>query len=328
MDNFNPENFLGLTESKQNADIHIVQLPYEMTTSYGQGTGEGPKAFIEASAQVELFDVRLGKDLPAGLKFSTVKPWESEAPTLRKQLDSMAVFASQFYTGESFPLFIGGEHGILPPIISASRNHPLVSPDLSNLTIVQIDAHADLRESLDDEPLSHACAASRSLDLGIGSLIQIGIRAFSQQEYESIKSDDRISTHFARNLFNFSTGQENWSELLSQIKSISGPVHLTVDIDGLDGTLVPATGTPVPGGLNYWQLDEILVALFEGDCTVISADINEIVEQNDTPLTQFSAALIGKRIVSEHIIARATGRWEAVKTSIGERLKVDVFEEF
>ena len=146
MDNFNPENFLGLIESDQNPDIHIVQLPYEMTTSYGQGTGEGPKAFIEASAQVELFDVRLGKDLPAGLKFSTVKPWESDTPTLRKQLDSMAVFASQFFTGKSFPLFIGGEHGILPPIVSASRNHPLVSPDLSNLTIVQIDAHADIEK--------------------------------------------------------------------------------------------------------------------------------------------------------------------------------------
>ena len=224
MDYFHPENFLGLAEFKQNPDVHIVQLPYEMTTSYGQGTGEGPKAFIEASAQVELFDVRLGKDLPAGLKFSTVKPWESDAPTLRKQLDSMAVFASQFYTGTSFPIFIGGEHGILPPIVSASRNHPLVSPDLSNLTIVQIDAHADLRESLDDEPLSHACAASRSLDLGVGSLIQIGIRAFSQQEYDLIRSEDRISTHFARDLFNSSTGQKNVTrpiQPLPQIQAVS-----------------------------------------------------------------------------------------------------------
>ena len=176
--------------------------------------------------------------------------------------------------------------------------------------------------------LSHACAASRSLDLGVGSLIQIGIRAFSQQEYDLIRSEDRISTHFARDLFNSSTGQQNWSKLLSQIKSINGPVHLTVDIDGLDGTLVPATGTPVPGGLNYWQLDEILIALFEGDCTVISADINEIVEQKDTPLTQFSAALIGKRIISEHIIARTIGKWEAVKQSNDGEIEVDVFEKF
>ena len=329
MDEFNPENFLGLAESEDNIpDVHIIQLPYEMTTSYGQGTGEGPKAFIEASGQVELFDVRLGQDLPAEFNFRTVQPWSSDAPTLRKQLDSMAIFASQFYSGESFPLFIGGEHGILPPIVSASRCHPLVSTDLSNLTIVQIDAHADLRESLDNEVLSHACAASRSLDLGIGSIIQIGIRAFSKQEFEMINSDDRVSTHFARNLFNSSDGQKNWDGLLSQLKSITGPVHLTVDIDGLDGTLVPATGTPVPGGLNYWQLDEILIALFEGNCTVISADINEVVEQKDNPLTQFSAALIGKRILAEHIISRRTGKWQKMKSIIDEGINVDVFEKF
>lgn len=331
MEEFVESNFLGLPEDVSvSPDIVIVPLPYEMTTSYGQGTADGPKAFIEASTQVELFDVRVGEDLPAGMRFRTIEAWCSDAPTLRKQLNEMAVFASDFFHGDCFPLFIGGEHGILPPVVSASRVHPLIDGNLENLTIVQIDAHADLREELDGEVLSHACAASRSLDLGVGKLVQVGIRAFSKQEFELINTDNRISTFFARDVCSPSNGLTYWNEFIEEIKSITGPVHLSIDIDGLDGSLVPATGTPVPGGLGFWHIDELLIALFQGECTVISADVNEIVEQKDNPLTQFTAAQIGTRIISEHIIARKAGKW--VKTqSDNEESDVTqsaVFESF
>jgi len=324
-------NFLGLPEDPSTSpDVVIVPLPYEMTTSYGQGTADGPKAFIEASAQVELFDVRVGEDLPAGMKFRTIEAWDSDAPTLRKQLNEMSEFASDFFRGDCFPLFIGGEHGILPPIVSASRVHPLINGNLEKLTILQIDAHADLRDELDGEILSHACAASRSLDLGVGKLVQVGIRAYSNQEFDLINSDNRISTYFARDVCSPRNGLTYWNEFIDEIKSIKGPVHLSIDIDGLDGSLVPATGTPVPGGLGFWHIDELLIALFQGDCTVISADVNEIVEQKDNPLTQFTAAQIGTRIISEHIVARKAGKW--VKTQIHrdveDGFQCAVFESF
>jgi len=324
-------NFLGLPEDPSTTpDVVIVPLPYEMTTSYGQGTADGPKAFIEASAQVELFDVRVGEDLPAGMKFRTIEAWDSDAPTLRKQLNEMAEFASDFFHGDCFPLFIGGEHGILPPIVSASRVHPLINGNLEKLTILQIDAHADLRDELDGEILSHACAASRSLDLGVGKLVQVGIRAYSNQEFDLINSDNRISTYFARDVCSPRNGLTYWNEFIDEIKSIKGPVHLSIDIDGLDGSLVPATGTPVPGGLGFWHIDELLIALFQGDCTVISADVNEIVEQKDNPLTQFTAAQIGTRIISEHIVARKAGKW--VKTQrdrdVEDGFQCAVFESF
>ena len=315
MEKFVASNFLGLPEdNSQPPDVVIVPLPHEMTTSYGQGTGQGPRAFIQASGQVELYDHRLGYDLPANMNFLTSHAWDSDAPTLRKQLDEMAVFCSGFYHGDCFPLFVGGEHGLLPPIVSASRRHPMIKGDLEKLTIVQVDAHADLRDELDGEIYSHACAASRSLDLGIGKLIQVGIRAFSKQEFDLICLDERISTYFARDVCSPSNGLKHWNEFIAEVKSITGPVHLSIDIDGLDGSLVPATGTPVPGGLNFWHIDELLIALFESNCTVISADVNEIVEQMVNPLTQFTAAQIGTRIISEHIIARRNGKWTKTST--------------
>ena len=168
------------------------------------------------------------------------------------------------------------------------------------MTIIQIDAHADLRDELDGEPYSHACAIARSLDEGALAVHQVGIRAYCLQEAMLIDNDDRIHTWFAREIMSPSTGAAVWSKWLESIKDITGPVHLTVDIDGLDGSLVPATGTPVPGGLTFWHTVETIEAVF-ANCQVISADVNEIVPQEYTPLTQFTAAMIATKITAAHI---------------------------
>ena len=247
-EDFEEGAFLGLPHGDGPADVAVVPLAYELTTSYGTGACNGPQACVEASTQVELYDDRLGDDLPAGLAMTTKPVWEGTAPTLRAQLDELATHAASFYNGDLFPLFLGGEHGILPPIVHAARHHPSVNGDLSTLTVVQLDAHADLRSSLDDEVFSHACAASRSLDVGVGRLLQAGIRAYSLEEAERIQSDERITTFFARDTQHPHTGRAAWQAWLDQLSSLTGPVHFTLDIDGLDGALVPATGTPVPGG--------------------------------------------------------------------------------
>jgi agmatinase len=245
------------------------------------------------------------------------------------QLDELVDHANPWYSGHQFPLFLGGEHGILPPIVQAASNHPLVNGDLSKLTIVQIDAHADLRESLDDEPFSHACAASRSLDLGVGALLQAGIRACSRQEIALINSDDRITTFFAKDTQHPHSGASSWNQWLESLSTLSGPVHLTLDIDGLDGALVPATGTPVPGGLSFWQVIETIEAVFAApNATIISADVNEIVAQEDTPLTQFTAACLATKAVACHILARQEGRWEASTAGRPEHPKSTFFKEW
>ena len=328
-EDFEEGAFLGLPRGDGPADVAVVPLAYELTTSYGTGACDGPQACVEASAQVELYDDRLGDDLPAGLVISTEPVWEGTAPTLRAQLDELATHAASFYNGDLFPLFLGGEHGILPPIVHAARHHPSVNGDLSTLTVVQLDAHADLRNSLDDEMFSHACAASRSLDVGVGRLLQAGIRAYSLEEAERIRSDERITTFFARNTQHPHTGGAAWQAWLDQLSSLSGPVHFTLDIDGLDGALVPATGTPVPGGLSYWQAVETIETLFANPkVMVISADVNEIVAQHDTPLTQFTAAGLATKIIASHVLARREGRWAPRSSSLTQPPDETFFQRF
>ena len=227
--------------------------------------------------------------------------------------------------GDCFPVCLGGEHGILPSIMEAVRQHPLVQNDLSNLTVVQIDAHGDLRAELDGEPYSHACAAARALDAGIASLLQVGIRAYSKEEHERMLHDERITTFFAKDTQSPQNGSYHWNRWLQTLSSIEGPVHLTIDIDGLDGTLVPATGTPVPGGLTYWQVQETIQTLFNAkNAVVVSADVNEIGVQEDSPLTQFTAAMLATNVVAGHVSARRKGTWKPMETTSGpNRQKAD-----
>ncbi len=321
--------FLGLPSHIGPHDVSIVPLAFELTTSYGTGTQDGPTACLVASAQVELFDDLLGAELPDNSVISTQPVWEGSAPTLRGQLDQLEAHASRFFSGEVFPLFLGGEHGILPPIARAARFHPLVSGDLESLTIVQIDAHADLRSSLDGEVFSHACAASRSLDVGVGRVVQAGVRAYCQEEFERINTDSRISTFFAKDTQHPHTGRERWEGWLNELRSLSGPVHLSLDIDGLEGALVPATGTPVPGGLSYWQVIESIEVLFANpNVVVISSDINEIVPQNDTPLTEFTAACLAAKTVACHLLSKKEGRWYQTERETEVPVSGSYFEDF
>ena len=318
MEPYDGHTFLGLEPIEKDVDIVVLPLPYELTTSYGTGTSEGPKACIEASMQVELYDANLKEDLPAGLGIHTAKAWNGEEPTLLHQLDSMVGYLNPWFIGDCFPLTLGGEHGILPPLMEAVRNHPLVHNDLSNLTVVQIDAHGDLRSELDNEPYSHACAAARALDAGVGRLLQVGIRAFSKEEHERMLSDNRVTTFFAQETQSPYQGASHWQAWLDILDKIEGPVHLTLDIDGLDGALVPATGTPVPGGLTFWQVQQTIETLFDASkAVVVSADVNEIVPQKDTPLTQFTAAMLATKIVASHTKARKEGRWNPLQETKG-----------
>jgi len=302
MEESDSTTFLGLKESDSGPwDIAVLQIPLEMTSSYGEGTRHGPLACVEASSQVELHDPILTSELPCGAEIHTAEPWSSDAPSLREQLDSIGEYVKPWIVGGQFPLILGGEHGILLPIVESLSSHHEIS-ELSDLTIVQIDAHADLRDQLNGERFSHGTVIRRALDLGVGKVIQIGVRAFSEEEEALMSMDDRIETWFAKDLLAVSGGHLKWDSLISRIGDISGPVWITFDVDGLDGSLVPSTGTPVPGGLSHWGSVEIIEKIFSSEkCSVIGADVNEIVPGSDGPLTQFSAALIATKILACHI---------------------------
>jgi len=295
-------NFLGLEEGPVGPwDVAVLPIPFEMTTSWVEGTEGGPSACIEASSQVELYDPMLPTDLPCGFSFHTAESWSSDAGTLQEQLKSIREYVEP-WVGKSFPLVLGGEHGILPPIVEAISAHPLLNGDLGGLTIVQIDAHADLRDELNGERYSHGTALRRSLDLGVGKVIQIGVRALSREEAEFSESDRRVETWFARDFMGVCDGEAGWSRLTESLGLIEGAVWITFDVDGLDGSLVPATGTPVPGGISHWAAVEIIERVFSAPkSVVIGADVNEIVPGKDSPLTEFNAALIATKVVACHI---------------------------
>ena len=297
------KTFLGLEENiKGPFDIVILPIPYEMTTSYREGTEFGPKACIDASSQVELYDNKLKYDLPHGFKIHTSQPWNNEVSSLKEALMSINEFCTPWMNGKQFPIILGGEHGLLFPLIEAVKIHPRVNSELGKLTVVQIDAHADLRDELNGEKFSHGTVIRRVLDAGVGNVIQIGVRTYSSEEEEIIQNDGRVRTWFARDLIKMNPNLSDWDLMIDEIKRIEGPIWLTFDIDGLDGSLVPATGTPVPGGLSYWGAIEIIESLFSAkDAEIIGADINEISTSQGTNLTEFSAALIATKILACHI---------------------------
>ena len=297
MSEFVEGNFLGLPEGQGTPDVAILSVPYELTSSYGQGSNEGPKATIAASAQVELYDALLPEDLPCGFQIRTAEAWNGEGGTLQEQLSGICEYVTPYLTS-SFPVILGGEHGMLPAIISAVSE----GINLKDLTIVQIDAHADLRDELEGDSFSHACAIRRSLDLGVGQILQIGIRAFAREEIEFADNDGRIQSWFARDILNPYGGEAAWRKWLDTLSRISGPVWLTLDMDGLDPAYVPTTGTPVPGGLAYWQVVETIETIATAsDAKWIGADINEIVPDPNNNVTEFTAAMLATKIVSTYL---------------------------
>ena len=292
-------NFLGLPEATGAADVSILSVPYELTTSYGQGTSKGPAAALKASQQVELYDPLLPSDLPCGFALHTAEPWNGAGSSLAEQLAGIEEYVSGHLS--TFPVILGGEHGMLPAVLSAvGKNVPL-----SDLTVVQIDAHADLRDELDGDRDSHACAVRRSLDIGVGKVLQIGIRTFAREEHEFIQETSNVDTWLARDVLNPCGGEAKWLDWLDTLSSIEGPVWLTLDIDGLDSVYVPTTGTPVPGGLAYWQVVETIETIASAPAAQwLGADVNEIVPDEANHVTEFTAAMLATKIVAAHLARR------------------------
>ena len=299
MTEFAEGTFLGLPESEDEADVAILSVPYELTTSYGQGTSDGPEAALRASTQVELYDPLLPEDLPCGFTLHTAQPWDGEGDTLKEQLQGITNYVSQFQS--SFPIILGGEHGMLPAIMKAVSQQV----NLNELTLVQIDAHADLRDELEGDSDSHACAARRSLDMGVGKILQIGIRAFAREEATFAAEDAGVESWLARDILNPCGGEAMWRNWLKTISEIEGPVWLTLDIDGLDVAYVPTTGTPVPGGLAYWQVVETIETIASAPgANWLGADVNEIVPDPSRHVTEFTAAMLATKIVAAHLARR------------------------
>lgn len=255
-----PFNFLGLPEGDaalERARAVILPVPYERTTSYVGGTARGPEAIIEASRYVELYDeelesepYRVGVHTAPPLDLSRLEPPEALArieEAVRSHLDR-----------GKWVCMLGGEHTITTGGVRAALGrHP-------GLTVVQLDAHADLRDEYEGSPWSHACVMRRVHDLC--PAVAIGIRALSREEA------DFARRHKKRILYAHRMGPD-WPE--RALEGISGDVYLTFDIDFMDPSIVPATGTPEPGGAAYEPTLRFLRALAR-QARVVAMDLVEL----------------------------------------------------
>ena len=275
------------------AHICILPLPFEGTVSYGIGTAAGPAAIIAASAQVEQWDDELGFNLEE-LRYHTagaVIPGcaEPHADYLRRVEQQCREISSP----DRLTVGIGGEHSLTPALVRAAVGD---SDDLSHLTVVQIDAHTDLRDTYEGTPHSHACAMRRLTERG-ASVIAIGIRAMSRTEVEYSLSSGLIQIYRAQAL---TEERELEPQLLTHLRGLTGDVYLTLDIDGLDPSLCPGTGTPEPGGLSWWQTLRILRSLLweNRKRNLIGCDLVETVPQPGTQINEFTSARLLAKIVA------------------------------
>lgn len=267
-DVLDPSQFLGLPDGGvENAAAAVLPLPLEKTVSWARGTGGGPGAIIKASHQVEFFDEETLVDLSREPLIHTAEPLENDR-SLKEYLGA-AEERAKGLSGK-FVVALGGEHTITRAVIKGLCNEP------ECLHVVQIDAHADLIDRLYGRRWSHGTVIRRIHELGC-SIIQVGIRSLSREEYDFAAESDRVRTFFAHEM------SRRWSELLDTLLGLEGRVYLTVDIDGIDPSLAPSTGTPQPGGLNWEQLLGVARAVAGGGADWIGADIVEFIPSSALP---------------------------------------------
>ena len=259
----NKKGFLGI-DNNFNFKEKVVIVPFglEKTVSYGGGTKNGPKEIIKASHQVELFDEELGCEPYKKIGIKTLKPFKINK-NIHKALSQIEEINKRILQNNIFPLVLGGEHSITPGCIK-----PFVKK-YRNICILHFDAHADLRNSYNGEKLSHASAIRRCLDHKNVSVISFGIRNISKEEIPFLKKNKkRINIFWAKD-------KSKWD--MRKFKKIikNKNVYLTFDVDGFDLSLMPATGTPEPGGLFWDETLQIIKIAFKNS-NIVGADVNEL----------------------------------------------------
>lgn len=266
--------------SRDKARLVILPAPFELSTSYIKGTKKGPEAIIKASAYMELYDEEL-KAEPYRLGIHTAKSL-SPAKDAEGWVRNISSVVKQILAENKFPVILGGEHTVSVGVMDAYQKS-----GLANLSVLQFDAHADLRDSFEGRRLSHACAARRIAEKY--PLTQVGIRSFSVEEAEVMKGSTNITTFEASPKLTENT-------LEGIISSLTENVYITLDLDVFDPAFVPAVGTPEPGGLNWYEVLEVL-RYVTAQKRVVGFDVVELCPLKGSIVSDFlSAKLIYKLI--------------------------------
>jgi agmatinase len=278
-----------------NAKVVILPIPYEATTTYRRGCEHGPDAILDASQQVEYYDEELDRELwEVGIYTEEAiadtrngQKVSSEA-MLRVTQETVYKLASD----GKFVISLGGEHSITTGIVEAYRQ---ANPG-ETFTVVQVDAHGDLRHEYEGSIHNHACVMRRIVDMGLPT-VQVGIRSICKEEADLIK-EKQLAVFRAREI----VAQPDWIDrAVASIKTEK--VFITIDLDGIDPTLIPGVGTPEPGGLNWYNLLTFIQRIFAAH-QVIGCDVMELAPINDSVVSEFTAAKLVYKLIGYQAIAQ------------------------
>lgn len=264
----------------QSAAIAILPVPYDGTSTWIKGADLGPKALLEASYNLEFYDIETRTEVyKRGI--ATLEP-VTEAASPEAMADAVERRMEQILLDGKFPVLIGGEHSVsIGAFRAMARRYP-------NLSILQLDAHSDMRDEYEGSPCNHACVMARAKEL-TPHITQVGIRSSAREEQHNICPD---RTFYAHDI----VGQEGWQERVSQ--QLTEAVYITIDLDVLDPAYMPSTGTPEPGGLSYREVITLLRRVIK-DHRVVGLDVVELCPNPTAKASDFLAAKLIYQFLSE-----------------------------
>lgn len=245
--------------SFDDAQVVILPVPVDRTTSYVPGTRNGPREILQASSHMELWDEEVGADVHT-VGIFTLPEMELPFGELQPLMDEIDRVATEILSRDKFLVTLGGEHSITPPLVAAATRK------YKGLHVLQLDAHADLRDAYMGTRHNHACAMRRSLDHA--PITQVGIRSMSTEEAQALPT-------LKTKIFYDVSMRSNPRWIDAVVDSLGDPVYVTVDVDAFDPAIMPATGTPEPGGLSWYETLALLRATFLKR-RVVACDVVEL----------------------------------------------------
>jgi len=278
------------TTDFEHARVVVLPVPLDRTTSYVAGTRNGPHEILVASSHMELWDEETGTDVHS-IGIFTLPEMDFPFGTIDEVVAEIRRVASEIVGRGKFPVVLGGEHSITPAIVAAiAERHP-------GLSVLQIDAHADLRDTYMGTPHNHACAMRRVLEHA--PTTQVGIRSLSPEEAAAIPS---LPTHV---FYDFNMRADpNWMDRV--VATLSDTVYVTIDVDGFDPAIMPATGTPEPGGLSWYEMIGLLRKVAEKK-RVVGFDLVELSPMGGNVAPNFLCAKLIYKLLS-YTFGREAGR--------------------
>lgn len=281
------KNFLGIEDPAlydyTKARFVIQQVPYEHTSSYMRGSAEGPEAILEASHYVEFYDELLDSEPYLNGGICALAPINFENKIDNDAINLIENHTEKLIADEKFVVSLGAEHTVTFGFVKAHAKH------FNNLTVLQLDAHSDLRENYHGNPYSHASVMARIHHLGL-NICQVGIRAQCKEESELIKSSGNIHTFYAHHI------RKNPDWMSEAISCLTENVYITIDADGFDPSVIPSVGTPEPGGL-YWEETIDFLQMVFNQKNVVGFDVVEMAPRPDDLRSPYNLAKLVYRLI-------------------------------